>query len=144
MKDNYDFAEADDLKRERDVEGTIGVLFKMTDTVLFRVLAQSDANPRYRELGPKRTREIRRQANAGATPEELDALWAAYFADCHVIGWEGVVNSKGEPVAFTRAACIAWMIKFPRSIKLLDRWTEDETNFRRKKNEEVVDVIKND
>lgn len=144
MSDKYDFAEADDLKRERDVEGTIGVLFKMTDTVKFLVLAQSDANPRYRELGPKRIREIKRRANAGATPEELDALWAAYFADCHVIGWEDVLNSKDEQVPFSRAACIAWMIQHPRSIKLLDRWTEDETNFRRSKNIEVVDQLKND
>lgn len=144
MSDNYDFADADDLKRERDVEGTIGVLFKITDTAKFRLLAQSDANPRYRELGPKRVREIRRRANAGATPEELDALWAAYFADCHVIGWEDVLNTKGEQVPFSRAACIAYMIKYPRTIKLLDKWTEDETNFRRSKTEEVVEQLKND
>ena len=86
---------------------------------------------------------VKAGANAGATPEELDALWAAYFADCHVIGWEDVLNKAGEQVPFSRAACIAYMIQYPRTIKLLDRWTEDETNFRRSKNEEVVDVLKN-
>ena len=100
--------------------------------------------PRTRALAPRPTPVLRGRARAGPTPEELDALWAAYFADCHVIGWEDVLNSKGEQVPFSRAACIAWMIQHPRSIKLLDRWTEDETNFRRSKNIEVVDQIKND
>ena len=148
-----DFDVIDDLVRERDIEGEIGVWLKVTDSVYLNVLAQTDANPRYRQVGPKRYRELKRQANAKATPEELDAGWAAYWTDCHIIGWEGVITkaerdneskiiSGGEPVPFTRTNCIAWLLKHTRLFRVLDRYTEDETNFRRAAHQEVVDEAK--
>lgn len=137
------FDDVDDLKRERDIEGEIGVFLRITDTIFLRVLCQSDANPRYRELGPKRFKELRRQANAKATPEDLTARWAELFTDCMVIGWEGVTAS-GQDVPFTRSNCVAWIIQHPRVIKVLDKFTEDETNFRRSKAEDIKDELKND
>ena len=137
------FDDVDDLKRERDIEGEIGVFLRITDTIFLRVLCQSDANPRYRELGPKRFKELRRQANAKATPEDLTARWAELFTDCMVIGWEGV-TANGQDVPFSRSNCVAWIVQHPRVIKVLDKFTEDETNFRRSKVEDIKDELKND
>lgn len=153
------FDDVDELKRERDIEGEIGVFLRITDTIFLKVLCQSDANPRYRELGPKRFKELRRQANAKATPEDLTARWAELFTDCMVIGWEGVTAGRhpdttdpesgdtipGKPieVPFTRANCVAWIIQHPRVIKVLDKFTEDETNFRRSRANDIKDEIKN-
>lgn len=136
------FDDVDELKRERDIEGEIGVFLRITDTIFLKVLCQSDANPRYRELGPKRFKELRRQANAKATPEDLTARWAELFTDCMVIGWEGV-QAGGEDVPFTRSNCVAWIIQHPRVIKVLDKFTEDETNFRRSRANDIKDEIKN-
>ncbi|MBX9943480.1 MAG: hypothetical protein K2Y40_05320 [Reyranella sp.] len=137
------FDDVDELKRERDIEGEIGVFLRITDHIFLNVLCQSDANPRYRELGPKRFKELRRQANAKATPEDLTARWAELFTDCMVIGWEGV-TANGQDVPFTRANCVAWIIQHPRVIKVLDTFTEDETNFRRNRANDIKDDIKND
>lgn len=137
------FDDVDELKRERDIEGEIGVFLRITDHIFLKVLCQSDANPRYRELGPKRFKELRRQANAKATPEDLTARWAELFTDCMVIGWEGV-TANGQDVPFTRANCVAWIIQHPRVIKVLDTFTEDETNFRRNRANDIKDDIKND
>ncbi|MCF8533047.1 MAG: hypothetical protein K9G48_08595 [Reyranella sp.] len=150
----------DELKRERDIEGEIGVFLRVTDSVFLRVLCQSDANPRYRELGPKRYRELRRQANAKATPEQLTERWAELFVDTVIIGWEGVTAGRepdttdpetgdlvpGKPiqVPFSRAACIAWILQHPRIIKIIDKFTEDETMFRRNRAEDIKDDVKND
>lgn len=141
-KNSIKFDSIDDLKRERDIEGEVGVFLRITDTVFLRVLCQSDANPRYRELGPKRFKELRRQANMKATPEQLTERWAELFTDCLIIGWEGV-TAAGKEVPFTRANCIAWILEHPRVIKVIDKFTEDETMFRRQQVEEVVDAVKN-
>lgn len=141
-KKSIKFDEIDELKRERDIEGDIGVYLRITDTVFLRVLCQSDANPRYRELGPKRFKELRRQANMKATPEQLTEKWAELFTDCLIIGWEGV-TAGGKEVPFDRAACIAWILEHPRVIKVIDKFTEDETMFRRQKTEEIVEGVKN-
>jgi len=137
------FDDIDELKRERDIEGEIGVWMRVTDTIYLHVLCQSDANPRYRELGPKRFRELRRQANAKATPQQITERWAELFTDCLILGWEGVTASD-EPVPFSRTACVAWLCKHERMIKILDKFTEDETNFRRARTEDITEELKND
>ena len=91
------FDDVDELKRERDIEGEIGVFLRITDHIFLKVLCQSDANPRYRELGPKRFKELRRQANAKATPEDLTARWAELFTD-----WKQWAEAAGEFIGTQR------------------------------------------
>ena len=139
----YSFAVVDELVRERNVEGEIGVWLRVTDTIFFHVLCQSDANPRYRELGPKRFRELRRQANAKATPEQITERWAELFTDCLILGWEGVVDTDNRPIPYSREACVAFIVAHPRLIKVIDKYTEDETNFRSERKDDAIEEGKN-
>lgn len=138
-----DFAEVDILKRDRDIEGTIGVDLRVTDTVYLHVLCKSDANSRFRAHGPKMMREINRRANAGATPEELDQLWADFHFHCVVLGWRGVATRSGDPVQFTRGNYIAWACRHPRIRLIVEEYSSDEINFRRNQVEAIADELKN-
>lgn len=147
-----EFDELDELKRDREIEGSIGILLKVFEDVYLDVLCQSDANPGYRMFGASKLREVKRQYNAGATPEEMDGHWAAYFFDCRIVkGWEGVVLTQGGDngppqriaIPFNRANWIAWAKKHPRVLKMLERYTDDETNFRARAAEKTVDQLKN-
>ena len=151
MKNNLpdiDFEEVDILKRERDVEGSIGVWLRVTDKVYLHTLCKSDANPRFRTHGPRMLREINRRANAGATPEDLDELWADFHFQCVLLGWKGVETRQAgeiepQPVEFTRLNYIAWAVKHPRIRLILENYSDDETNFRRSQADGVADELKN-
>lgn len=138
----YDFEDVDVLKRERDIEGEIGIWMRVTDTIFLHVLCQSDANPRFRTHGMRMIREIQRQANAGATPAQLDRAWAQFHAECVVIGWRGV-NTKGRPatdteeakpgtpVPFGKAAYVEWAVRQQRIRFIVEEWSKEDQNFRR-------------
>ncbi len=138
-----DFAEVDILKRDRDVEGTIGVWLRVTDTVYLHTLCKSDANPRFRAHGPRMVREINRRANAGATPEELDQLWADFHFQCVLKGWKGVATKSGAEVEFTRGNYIAWACRHPRIRLIIEEYTNDEINFRRSQGDTLTEELKN-
>ena len=127
----YDFEDVDVLKRERDIEGEIGIWMRVTDTIFLHILCQSDANPRFRTHGMRMVREINRQANAGATPEQLDRVWAKFHAECVVIGWRGVNTKNGGPVEFSKAAYVEWAVRQQRIRFIVEEWSKEDQNFRR-------------
>lgn len=127
----YDFEDVDVLKRERDIEGEIGIWMRVTDTIFLHVLCQSDANPRFRTHGMRMVREIQRQANAGASPEQLDRAWAQFHAECVVIGWKGVNTRGGSPVPFSKSAYVEWAVRQQRIRFVVEEWSKEDQNFRR-------------
>lgn len=137
------FAQIDELKRERDVEGESGVDLRVFEGVFIHVLCQSDANTRFRAFASKKLREIKRLRNAGATPEELDAELAAFLFDCVVKGWRGVKDEDGNEVECTRANFITWCCQHPRAMGRIDEYSNDETNFRSNKDDGTKDRLKN-
>lgn len=137
-----EFQEIDDLKRDREVEGSIGIRLRLAETAYVTVLCQSDANPRMRTHGARKLREIQRLRNAGAPVEQIDTEMAAYLYDCVVTGWE-VLDARGQPAAYTRENWIAYCLKHLRVIQIVDRYTEEQTNFRRAQAEAIGDQLKN-
>jgi len=127
----YDFEDVDVLKRERDIEGEIGIWMRVTDTIFLHVLCQSDANPRFRTHGMRMIREINRQANAGATPEQLDRAWGQFHAECVVIGWKGVNTRAGAAVPFSKPAYVEWAARQQRIRFIVEEWSKEDQNFRR-------------
>ncbi|KAF0097816.1 MAG: hypothetical protein FD144_4765 [Rhodospirillaceae bacterium] len=139
----YDFEDVDVLKRERDVEGELGIWMRVTDTIFLHVLCQSDANPRFRTHGMRMIREIQRQANAGATPAQLDRAWAHFHAECVVLGWRGVNTKDGTPVPFSKAAYVEWAARQQRIRFIVEEWSKEDQNFRRSMADSIAGQLGN-
>jgi len=104
---------------------------RVTDTIFLHVLCQSDANPRFRTHGMRMIREIQRQANAGATPAQLDRAWAHFHVECVVLGWRGVNTKDGAPVPFSKPAYVEWAARQQRIRFIVEEWSKEDQNFRR-------------
>lgn len=139
----YDFEEVDVLKRERDIEGEIGIWMRVTDTIFLHVLCQSDANPRFRTHGMRMIREIQRQANAGATPAQLDRAWAHFHAECVVLGWRGVNTKDAAPVPFSKPAYVEWAARQQRIRFIVEEWSKEDQNFRRSMADAIAGQVGN-
>lgn len=137
-----EFGDVDELKRDREVEGSLGIRLKLAEGHFVNVLCQSDANPRMRVHGARQLREIQRLRNAGAGPIEIDTAMAGYLFDCVVTSWE-VPDAHGQPAPFTRDNWIAYCLKHLRVIQIVDRYTEEQTNFRRARADAIGDQLKN-
>lgn len=130
------------LKRDRRIEGEIGVDLKVDQHIFLTVLAASDANSRWRDSAPKMLRELRRLENAGATPEEMRERYARLYADVLVIGWRGVVDTDGKPVAFTKENVVAFLLEADDAMNAINDYCFDTTNFRAERADAIVDAVK--
>lgn len=130
------------LKRDRKIEGEVGADLKIDQNIFLTVLAASDANVRWRDTAPKVLRELRRLENAGATTEEMRARYAALYADVLIIGWRGVVDADGKPVAFTRDNVIAFLLEADDAMSAINDYCFDTVNFRSERAEAIVEAVK--
>jgi hypothetical protein len=132
------FGRIDALKRDRSIEGEIGVDLKIDENIFLTVLAATDANTRWREGAPKVLRELRRLENAGAAREDVRARMARLYAETLVIGWRGVVDDKGNPVLFNTANCTDFLIEADDAYTAIERDCYDTQNFRQARADAII------
>jgi hypothetical protein len=150
-----EFSNIAHLKRNREIEAETGIDVKIDNEIYLSTLAASDANPRWRDKAAKAHNELKRLANAGATPQQLQGRYAELYTDSLVTGWHGGYDDDGnkkpggprvagELVPFSRPACIAFLTQADDAIDALDKIVFDTKNFRAIKAGAIADVLKND
>ncbi len=135
--DDYQFDGIELLQRNREIEGTIGTEIGIPGGITLRVLAASDANPRWRQRGPEIRAELNRMTNAMASPAKQRAYLSRIYAECIVIGWQGVKN-RGVEIPYSADACAAWLRKADDAFRAIERVIYEDTNFRGQRIEAVV------
>lgn len=151
------FRNIDHLKRDRQLEGEIGIDLKVDSNTFLRVLCASDANPRWTDKFDKALAEIRRLTNNGAPPEERSRRYARLFADAIVIGWHGgldaegnekpcpvVDDATGELVPFSTPNCYDYLCQADDVNESILEFVVEKKNFRRAKAADAAETIKND
>jgi hypothetical protein len=138
------FGRIDHLKRNRELEGVIGVDIKIDAQTFLTVLAATDANPKWRESAVKVVSEIKRMENAGKSREEMHMRMCRLFADALIIGWRGVVDVNDNPVDFSAANCAAYLFQADDAFTAVEKYSYDSQNFRAARAEAIVENVGND
>mgnify|MGYP000452750931 CR=1 FL=1 len=140
----FQFKNIDSLKRNREIEGTVGTTigFKASGIAL-QVLAASDANPRWRELGDNYVNEYRRLQRANAPEERIKKFLAENLTRIFIIGWSGVLDVDGNEIPFTHEACVALLLEVDDIIPALLEVVSDNMKFRGARIEIISDQLKN-
>lgn len=137
MTEGYKFDGIEVLQRNREVEGEKGTEIGLPGGITLTVLAASDANPRWRQRGEEIASELRRLTNARATPQRQRDYLSRIYAECLVIGWDGV-KSSGVTVPFSVEACTAFLRQADDAYAAIDAVVYDTKNFRGQRINAVV------
>jgi len=90
------------------------------------------ANKRFLKMLERRLEPHQRAIQAGLMDETLARkIVAECFAECVVLGWDGVTNRAGEPIAYSKDACIALLLDLPDLFEELREQAMKTSNFRR-------------
>ena len=152
----FNFSNLDEFKRNREIEGTVGVHVKYSDDIYLHVLAMSDANPRWTKKAKDGFAELNRLENIGASEAERNRRFAQLLTDTIVLGWHGGVNDDGtfKPggprdqdgrfVPFTPEACVEFLIESDDIVEDLLKRCRETRNFRVQRAKAIAEQIKND
>jgi len=90
------------------------------------------ANKRFQKLLERRLEPHQRAIQSGLMDESLARkILAECFAETVVIGWDGVTNRAGQPIAFSKDACTALLLDLPDLFDELRDQAVKTSNFRR-------------
>ena len=147
------FSGIDHLKRDRDIEGRIGIDIKIDSTIFLTVRAASDANAAWKDKAPKVLKEIKRLDNAGAPDDVIKRKFAELYADTLIMGWHGgqdedgrpkpggPCDENGDPVPFSRDACVDFLLFADDAVRKLEEYVYETGNFRAARAEGLVDTL---
>lgn len=152
----FTFSNIDELKRNREIEGTVGIHVKYTDEIFLHVLAISDANPRWTEKAKKAFDELNRLTNIGAPDSQREERFARLLAETVVLNWHGGIDdggnfkpggprdADGRFVPFTPEACVAFLVQADDIVEDLLTRCRETRNFRVQRAQAIVEQVKND
>ena len=139
----FRFGNIEDLKRNRDIEGEAGTEVALRGGIKLRLLCASDANPRWKQYGEAFRAELRRLSRAGASDDRVKKYLAEQLTRIFVKDWEGVVDTDGHPIPFTKEASEAFLIEADDAIPAIQEIVYDTQNFRGQRIEAIVEAAKN-
>lgn len=138
MSDEYQFDGIETMQRNRDIEGKTGTELGLPGGIVLTVLAASDANPRWRNRSEEIGAELRRLANARATPVRQRQYLSRIYAECLVIDWRGV-KSKGIEIPYSVDACAAFLKAADDAFAAVDAVVYETKNFRGQRVNAVIE-----
>lgn len=139
----FKFGNIEGLKRNLKIEGDIGTPLGLPGGITLRILAATDANPRWKAGGDKYRREIRALVRANASDDRQKQFFAEHLTKLIVKDWEGVTDDEGNVVPFTREACEAFLLEADDAVEAILGTMSDTKNFRGERIEAVIERIKN-
>jgi hypothetical protein len=146
------FDDIDRLKRDRKIEGEIGLDLKIDDGIFVTVLAASDANPRWKANAQRLFAEIDRLRNAGAAESTITRKVAEAYADMLVINWHGGQDEQGNQVPggprengvalpFNRTNCVDWLCEADDALSAIAENCINLKKFRALQAKRVIDQV---
>jgi hypothetical protein len=133
----YDFDNADELTRNREIEGKTGTVILFSRGRWIRVLCASDANPAWVDVRKEVNEGTVRLANAEAGDEPYRRFIVPYYAKALCTEWGGF-KSKGVDVPFSKEAVTAAMLAMDDVFRGVHQTVRDDKNFRGQNVEAVV------
>lgn len=96
-------------------------------------------NHRFLRVLEAKLKPHRRQLQAGTLDEELArGLLIEAYAEAVVVGWSGVEDRDGRPMAFTRENVIKLLTDLPELFRDVQEQAQGLANFRRAQREEAA------
>lgn len=152
----FNFSNIGELKRQREIEGTIGIHVRYTDEIFLHVLAISDANPRWLAKSQPAFDEINRLTNRGESDDKINHRLCQLLQEAVVLGWHGGFDDDGNQkpggprdddgrfVPYTPESCIAFLMQADDVVADLQVRCKRTQNFRVQRAKAIVETIKND
>lgn len=106
-----------------------------------RVRRAGGSNRRYSDLVSKKLRPFKRQLeNESLDPDTGSRIMAEVYAESVLIGWEGVKDADGNPIAFSRENAVKLLTDLPELFRDIQEQSQRLANFR---DEEIEEDRKN-
>jgi hypothetical protein len=134
---DYSFDEIDDLQRNREIEGKTGTVIYFPGDRWIRMLAATDANPKWMARRKIIAEGTRRLANAEANDARYRAFIVPHIAEALCIGWGGW-RVKGAEIDFSPEACKALLLKADDVYATVSQVMYDDKKFRGDRIEAVI------
>jgi hypothetical protein len=134
---DYSFDEIDDLQRNREIEGKTGTVIYFPGDRWIRMLAATDANPKWMARRKIIAEGTRRLANAEANDARYRAFIAPHIAEALCIGWGGW-RVNGAEIDFSTEACKALLLKADDVYATISQVMYDDKKFRGDRIEAVI------
>ncbi len=124
------FKANDDLEKQ-------GIELQLGDDVSIRLARAGGSNQKFGKLLGDRLKPYRRQIDNGTMDDAVAAkIMAEVYADCVVLGWQGVADEHGNPLAFTRDNCVKLFTDLPELFRVVQEEAGRLANFRAQDREE--------
>ena len=96
-----------------------------------RVARAGGANKRFAAVLQKKLGTRARAFDAGMmSPDEANKILAEVYAECVVLGWEGVTDRAGVPLAYSKEACVRLFTDLPDLFQEVIAESQRLQNFR--------------
>lgn len=138
----YHFDDIDGLKRKPEIEGKTGTVIDLPGDRWIRVLAASDANPKWTAYRKAIAEGTRRLAGAEASDERYRRFIVPYYAEALCIDWGGFTN-QGAEIPFSVSACKALLMMADDVYAAVAATVYDTKNFRGARIQALVDEAGN-
>lgn len=131
---DYVFDDVEEMKRDLEVEGKTGTVVDFPDAPdgterWMRLLAATDANPRWKADQVKILAGWRRLVNAKAPAAKIRKYFAPIYARCLVIEWGGW-RIQGAEIPLSVEACTALLLQADDAYDIIDDMVWKTQNFR--------------
>lgn len=124
------FQQDTELERE-------GLDLDLVEAGKFRVARAGGANKKFQKRFEAYTKPFRRAIQTGTMSNEVaDEILAKVYAECVVLGWEGVTGPDGQPLPFNKENCIKLFQDLPELFAEIRKVAEDSVFYRLKIREE--------
>ena len=106
------------------------------EPITFRIARSGGANTEYRRVLDLKTKPYRRQLQNGTVDVAiLEDLVLQTFAETVVLGWSGVEDAEGNPLAYSKEAALKLMQDLPELYQDLLEVSQRASTFRQEERE---------
>jgi hypothetical protein len=89
------------------------------------------SNKKFNKTMLELVRPYRRQQEQGLLDEELaNELLIKAYAEAVILGWEGIDDENGEPLEYSKEACIKLLSDLPELFNDIQKQAQDYSNFK--------------
>lgn len=135
---DYEFDDIEDAIRRPEIEGKTGTVVQFPRNRWMRLLAATDANPKWAAQSEEINIELRKLENAKAPAQHVRHYLAGKFAECCVAEWGGW-KSKGIDIPLSVEACSALLRSAFDYYNIVYTTVWDTKNFRGQRIQAVID-----
>jgi hypothetical protein len=141
-KQEYNFDNIEMMERKPEIEGTVGTVVDFPGERWMRLLAASDANPKWKAQSDQISIELRRLNNAMASNQRVRDYLSRKFAECCITEWGGW-KIDGVEIPLSVEASTALLRRAQDAYDIVYGVVWETKNFRGQRLEAVVEETKN-